>query len=199
MLLKNNKNYDWLSFFDLDEFLEVRPKSKNIQDFLRNTRYENCDTIKINFLFYSDNELLYYDNRTLQERFTTPLYNHRAIAVVKVIVRGGLSQNYWSVNCTPHTSWFKCANCDSSGKKIKFKKYLIWPPKFEYAFIKHYYTKTLEEYIIKCKRGSAYNKVKWNDKRKKMKIYYYFHFNKRTPEKEKLIKKLFNISSLKLL
>ena len=31
---KNNKNYDWLSFFYFDEFLEIRPKAKNIQDFL---------------------------------------------------------------------------------------------------------------------------------------------------------------------
>ena len=48
---------------DMDEFLEI--KEKNIQDFLSSKRYGHCISIKINFLFYSDNELLYYDKRPL--------------------------------------------------------------------------------------------------------------------------------------
>ena len=34
---KNNKNYDWLSFFDFDEFLELGNNIK-IQEFLNNKR-----------------------------------------------------------------------------------------------------------------------------------------------------------------
>ena len=50
---QNNKTYDWLSFFDSDEFLEIKPPAKNIQDLLSNPRYDKCVTVKINFLFYS--------------------------------------------------------------------------------------------------------------------------------------------------
>ena len=44
---KNNKNYDWLSFFDVDEFLELKPKGIKIQEFLDNERYKYCEDIKI--------------------------------------------------------------------------------------------------------------------------------------------------------
>ena len=71
-----------MSFFDFDEFLDVSPYANNIQEFLSNKRYENCTTLKINFYFYSDNELLYYDNRTLKERFTTALPGHSSNSVI---------------------------------------------------------------------------------------------------------------------
>ena len=191
---KNNKNYDWLSFFDFDEFLDISPYSSNIKEFLESKRYENCAVIKINFLFYSDSELLHYDNRPLQERFTTPLWRHGSNGVCKVTVRGGLSQNYWSIGCSPHTSKVKCKNCNASGKPISYKTLGNSPPAFKYARIKHYYTKTVEEYINKSKRGSAYTIVKWNKARKKMKMNLFFLYNKRTKEKVELLKQLFELT-----
>ena len=100
----------------MDEFLEK--EEKNIQEFLNSKRYEHCVNVKIIFLFYSDNELLYYDKRPLQKRFTKALYKHRSNAWLKVIVRGGLKTNYWSVHCTPHTSHMECVSCNSVGKII---------------------------------------------------------------------------------
>ena len=41
---------------------------------------------------YTDNDLIYYDNRTLLERFTTPIYNDHANIFVKSIVRGDLNK-----------------------------------------------------------------------------------------------------------
>ena len=35
---KYNLKYDWLSFFDIDEYLELIPKSLNIQSFLNNSK-----------------------------------------------------------------------------------------------------------------------------------------------------------------
>ena len=188
---KHGKEYDWLSFFDFDEFLDV--KAKNIQEFLSNPRYDECVNIKFNFLFYSDNELLYYDNRTLKERFTTALYKHPNNAFIKSTVRGGLPINYWSVNCTPHTSFMNVTNCDSAGKKIKHSIGYT-NVNFTYAALKHYYTKSTEEYLVKSSRGSVYfGKVYWDLNRKKMKFDYYFMYNKKTPEKVALLKKLFDM------
>ena len=189
---KHSKEYDWLSFFDFDEFLDI--KDKNIKEFLGNPRYDECVNIKINFLFYSDNELLYYDNRTVQERFTTALYKHRNNAFIKSTVRGGLPENYWSSKCTPHTSITNVTNCDSSGKKIGFKAGYT-KPNFAYAALKHYYTKSTEEYAIKSKRGSAYyfRKINWDLRRKNEKFNYYFIYNKKTKEKVALLKKLFDM------
>ena len=94
---KYNNLYDWMSFFDFDEFLTIKQEN-TIQKFLSSPRYEQCVTVKINFLFYSDNGLLYYDNRTLQERFTKALYHHPSNRWLKVTVRGGLKTNYWKKN-----------------------------------------------------------------------------------------------------
>ena len=43
---KNNIFYDWLSFFDFDEFLELNPKNTTIQKFLNNKRYKKCQNNK---------------------------------------------------------------------------------------------------------------------------------------------------------
>ena len=82
-------------FFDFDEFLEVRPKANSIQEFLGNPRYNKCENIKINFLLYNDNNLLYYDNRSVKERFPIPVYSHWSNNIVKSTVKGGLEHNYW--------------------------------------------------------------------------------------------------------
>ena len=188
---KHGKEYDWLSFFDFDELLDV--KAKNIQEFFSNPRYDKCVNIKFNFLFYSDNELLYYDNRTLQERFTTALYKHPNNAYIKTTVRGGLPVNYWSVNCTPHTSKMNVTSCNSAGEKIPSGTGHT-KVNFTYAALKHYYTKSTEEYLTKSNRGSVfYGKVNWDQKRKKMKFNYYFMYNKKTKEKVALLKKLFDM------
>ena len=188
---KYNKLYDWLSFFDFDELLWI--KEDNIQNFLTSKRYDKCVTIKINFLFYSDNELLYYDNRSLVQRFTTALYNHPSNWFLKVTVRGSLPTNYYSVQCTPHTSHSNYPSCNSAGKPINYGTGAT-KPNFTYAAMRHYYTKSTEEYLIKSSRGSAFNKVHWNDKRKKFKYKLYFYYNKKTKEKENLLKNLFNMT-----
>ena len=191
---KNKNDYDWLSFFDLDEFLEISPKFKNIQEYFGNKMFDKCVNIKINFLFYGDNELLYYDPRPLQERFTKPLYDHGNNDVIKSTIRGGLNYNYWEKGCTPHTSVITNAtSCTSYGKIIEYKAG-SYPKNFTYAALKHYYSKTVEEYAVKSKRGDAFSFVKWDENRKRYKINNYFKYNKRTEEKENLFKKLFNLT-----
>ena len=190
----NNKDYDWLSFFDFDEFLEVRPKSKNIQEYFGNKMFDKCINIKINFLFYSDNELLYYDPRPLQERFTTPLYDHGNNGVIKSTIKGGLGFNYWEKGCTPHTSVLtNVTSCTSFGEVIPFNSW-YYKANFTYAALKHYYSKTVEEYANKSARGDALNIIKWDENQKRNKIENYFIYNKRTEEKVNLFKKIFNIT-----
>ena len=59
-------------YFDIDEYLEFVNKSKTINEYLSEDRFKKCEVIKINWLMFNDNNLIYYDNRTLQERFTEP-------------------------------------------------------------------------------------------------------------------------------
>ena len=164
---KNNKYYDWLSFFDFDEFLELRPINQSIQDFLGNKIYEKCQNIKINFLYFSDNELLYYDNRSVQERFVSPLYNHPYNIAVKSTVRGGLKENYWKRSFCSHTSAMRYISCNSLGNITSHSSFTVSPFIHKYDFLKHYYTKTVEEYSHKTKRGEAfYPNITFNNIRK---------------------------------
>ena len=57
---KNNMKYNWLSFFDFDEFLELNPKSQTIREFLNHKRFQKCQTIKINWIVYKNIDSLYY-------------------------------------------------------------------------------------------------------------------------------------------
>ena len=172
---KNNKNFDWLSFFDFDEFLELKPINISIQEFLNNIIYRKCQNIKINFLYYSDNELLYYDKRLVQQRFTFPLLNHSNNSVIKSTVRGGLKENYWKISHGSHTSSMKYICCNSLGEIIKYDDYTNIPFNNTYAVLKHYYTKSVEEYCNKKKRGEAfYSKINFNENLKKKIINHYF-------------------------
>ena len=192
---KNNDNYDWLSFFDFDEFLELKPKNQSIQKFLSNKRYSYCQNIKINFLFYSDNELLYYDNRTVQQRFITPLFNHTNNIYIKSTVRGGLKENYWKKSISSHSSLMNYICCNSLGEIIDSENNHNIQINYTYAFLKHYYTKSVEEYCLKTKRGEAfYYKMDYNDERKISRINNYFLYNKITKEKILLFRKYFYLT-----
>ena len=60
---------------------------------MTNPIFKKCESISINWLIYPDNNLIYYDNRPVLERFTTPNKTHRENRLVKSIVRGNLNKN----------------------------------------------------------------------------------------------------------
>jgi len=181
---KNNKNYDWLSFFDIDEFLELKPKGIKIQKFLNNDRYIYCQNVKINWLVYSDNDKLHYENKPVQERFTTPSYRCVLNNHIKTTVRGNLPTNYWVNATNPHTGENNYNCCSSSGKQISKTSPYNEPYDYEYGYIKHYRTKSIEEYIKKVKRGKPDGKA-GND----YMITMFFYSNKKTKEKLDIFKK----------
>ena len=70
---KYNNDYDWISFFDVDEFLYLE-NFTNIKQFLSLNKFKKCQSIIINWKYYGDNNKLYYENKPLNERFTVPFY-----------------------------------------------------------------------------------------------------------------------------
>ena len=185
---KNNyKNYRWLAFFDIDEFLEL-PENKTIRQFLENKIFSNCQNIKIGWLEFTDNDLTKYENKSVQERFTTPLVNHSRI--VKSVVRGNLNVNYWDKATNAHTSKYGFQSCNPSGKIIDPTSVFIDAPN-NTTFLKHYITKTIEEYINKINKGSveyAHYPGEWI----KVKINNFFGTKKITKKKLDIIKKKLN-------
>ena len=78
-------------------FFTISPK-----EHLSNPIFKNCDAIAFNWLMYTDNNLVYYDNRKLVERFTEPLYSTDANRYVKSIVRGNLTKTAFIPGKTNH-------------------------------------------------------------------------------------------------
>ena len=64
-----SKDYDWICIFDFDEFLTFT-KDKNIKEYLSRDCFKYKDQILINWLSYTDNNLIYDDGRPCLERFT---------------------------------------------------------------------------------------------------------------------------------
>lgn len=62
----------------------------------------------------------------------------------------------------PHTSDNNYISCDPSGKVISSKAFYNNNINYDYAILRHYSTKTIEEYCLKIKRGRADLKVKMN-------------------------------------
>ena len=83
---KYNQLYDWIAFFDFDEFLFINNYT-NINNYIYNKRFENCQTILFNWYFYDDNNLEKYDGRKNIERFKHP---KKKTIKVKSMVRGNI-------------------------------------------------------------------------------------------------------------
>jgi hypothetical protein len=188
---KNNKYYKWLSFFDIDEYLEFNPKNIKIQNFLSNNKFRKCKVIKINWLYYMDINSLYYKNISLQKRIKIPIFNSNINRHIKSTVMGNLPNNYWLKAQNPHTSLNNYITCSSSGKIINSSSPFNLPIEFEFAYLKHYQMKSFEEYCMKIKRGRPVPQYMIY---RKQKIYELIKDNINNNKKIKIIEKIFNIS-----
>lgn len=137
-------DYDWVAFFDVDEFLVLK-KHKNVQEFL--SEYDKSNGISINWYFFGNNghDKVVDNEFSLLKRFTMrqkEMNNH-----VKTILK-------CSVKCkmTVH-------NADSIITKSPNRLNVYGPfndkPNDEIAQLNHYYCKTPEEFMKKCERGRA--------------------------------------------
>lgn len=183
----NNYYYEWIAFYDIDEYLILLNYS-NINDFLSSPNFNKCQSILINWLYYGDNDKIFYEEKSLKERFVNPIIltekirkNKYIYSAAKTIVRGRLNLNWAKF---PH--YLKnTVNCRPNGNI--FEDYLS-PPEYSNAYLKHYATKTTEEYIEKMNKGDVLEKYSIDY------IYYrifgyYFLFNKITKQKVDLFNK----------
>ena len=188
---KHKSECRWMSFYDFDEYLEFKKTNYNynIRNYFSKKKFKKCDVILINWIVYNDNDLVKYDNRTLNDRFTRPLYNSEINKFVKSIVKGNLNWNPWEYDQTSHRPKHQLRTCDSNGNRVKTFNDVIIPPILDNVYIKHFVTKTIEEYIDKIKRGhpsQSFLLSKWIDN--------FFKINTVTVEKVKYIENKLNIT-----
>ena len=197
----NKIKYDWLIFFDIDEFIHLN-NYKSIKDFLDEKKFKDCKLIYFNCVRHTDNDLLYYDNRSVVERFPIILWNS-TLYTLKTIIRGNIKRK---IKFTT-THWLNRelrGGCNVFGqvviprRKVKLGN-KINHPKYKQYYIDHYCFKSTEEYINKINKGDG---IFGNNRRNKFhKIDLYFGYNKITAEKIKYIEREtgLNLNKFKLM
>jgi hypothetical protein len=178
--------YDWIAFFDFDEFLCFgnqpssiihQPSAINHQLSTIPSRY---DVVMIPWLMMTDNGLIRNDHRPLMERFTES--TARGGGQGKCIVRGGIDGLRFTNSVhVPYEPVLCC--CTPKGEPTAQKRHQ--PQDTSVVYLKHFSTKTIEEWLSnKMQKGAAgitYATFceKYRD--------YFFTINERTPEKEAFI------------
>ena len=184
---KNNLNkFDWFLMVDMDEFLFI--VNNTLKGYLTNKVFDKCDFIKFHWVITTDNDLIYYDERPLFERFKPPYKKSR---YVKSIIRGNISDlKYWVHS--PFISPKRNVTCNNEGNIIYYNNINIesfYPININKAYIIHFRYKSTEEFANKLKRGYS----NWfNDRLRKFilwNIKSYFKINKPTSEKINLLEK----------
>ena len=178
---KNYKLYNWLIFFDIDEFINLQNYS-NIKYFLNENKFKKCKLIYLNCIRHTDNDLLHYDNRSLRERFPKIKWTSK-MYTVKTIMKGNLE----GVNFkTCHWLDRSIMGCNTLGKLVKPNRKVKIERDFNESFFKFYYIdhycfKSTEEYINKINKGDGILGI--SDKNKMHKIDLYFKYNTITMQK----------------
>ena len=183
---KNFRNYNWLIFFEIDEYIYLKDFT-SIKEYLNDTKFIKCQRIQLNWVFHTDNNLLYYENRPLKERF--PEIEDKAkrnlnytSQGIKSILKGHIP--HIKINCV-HSLNSKLKICDGFGNIKQFNGIITSQPDFNNYYIDHYNFKSTEEFINKINKGDAlFYKDNQLDR-----IRVYFGINKITIKKIQLIEK----------
>ena len=181
---EHHKEYDYIAYFDCDEYL-VLNKDHTIQEYLRRHIFDDAQVIQISWRMFDDNGNIRYEDKPLYDRFKVPrmfdpeehLHEH-----VKSIVRCDIDPGYVTF-MNPHTvSYMRLYVVNNEGERVPN----TYQQEMSYglAQLNHYFTKSLEEWLWRYKRGRAdtIDKRTFDNF-----VEEYFSINERTIDKEKFI------------
>jgi DNA-binding Lrp family transcriptional regulator len=181
---KYGNQFDFLLFIDFDDFIKIE-NNIDINAYLYDENFKKCETIVLNWVMYGDNNLVKYDNRPMIERFTKPsMIWSKGKSIVRTNINKLIISSSHIIGI--NTKYF----CDSNGNRIFPKTYHQFDiPNKPKAYIKHFYTKTAEEFCNKINKGDVHFPQNHPDYLKiiKEKIKTFFYFNTITEEKLKII------------
>ena len=184
--------YDWFLFFDIDEFFFFNGQSEfhNLNEFLSQKKFNGYEMIHVNWLCYGDNGQVHYEDKPLTVRFSKFLPLDQKVSYdfpenfhIKSIIRGGIEDFKWEG--TVHTPTFNGKCCDPDGKNIDGSSPFN-PFNFKDVGLRHFCTKSTEEYANKVNRGFCDG----NTASKEHLISIYFKRNEVTQEKIDLFKEM---------
>lgn len=169
--------FDWMCFFDADEFIDNEPGTFNIKEYLSFDNFNEFSVIQLNWKLYNANGKDFYENQPVYKRFTE-VYD--TCSICKIIVRCNIENE---INFeTAHNIIGLHESCNSVGEpslNICFDETSCCNSDFE-VFIKHYNTKSTSEY--------AYNKMSKYKYRDLYSSEDFFFYNKPNEISEHIIK-----------
>ena len=143
-----SKDYDWIAFFDFDEFLFTN--NVDVKTWLAGFP-DDCQEVLTNWLCMTDNNLVTYDSRPLVKRFTEAMaidkpvqYNFPDNCHVKAIIKGGLEVKFGG---NPHVPDTPLIAYHSNGTKVKNSPWQLID--YSKAHIRHFTTKTIQEWMTR--------------------------------------------------
>lgn len=184
--------YDWIAYFDCDEFLTFTNHA-TIEEYLSDKMFDGYNAIKVNWMCYGDGGELRNDGRPLLERITTPVlpydkhigYNFPENNHIKSMVRCmnfdlKFMGNPHVTNITPQ--------CNNAGIECSMTASPFNPFDYSYAYLRHFSTKTIDEYCDKMIKG--FPDREWNIKKeaKFLTETRFFRYNEVTKEKVEIVK-----------
>ena len=140
-VLANNTEYDWIAFFDCDEFLVLK-KHDNIKDFINDYK-DRTNVIGLNWFLYGSFGLKTRTSNSLLKMF--PNRNTNVNEHIKVIVNGRTGERME----LPHNTHGQ--SMDTNGHKFNGPFNPGGPS--DIAVLNHYHSKTREDWMLRCDRG----------------------------------------------
>jgi len=194
---ENYLNYDWCAFIDIDEFIVLK-KWKNIKQFLLEKHFQDVDAIKFQWHIYGDdNEIKQDTSIPIYKRIKNEIFSEFRKNFYKIILKGN-KKYFMIVHYALNMDKSFCNEVDIDGNHFtyrRFSQHHIVPKRYEDAYIAHYMTKTLDEFLNqKFKRiehlgvnGLLANEDPYE------RFKYYFSVNEITSEKLAYIKEKLNV------
>ena len=190
--LKYKDTYDWLAFIDIDEFIILDKKyDNNIKNFLSDNIFKNADIIRLCYKFFTGGNKLDVENNdySLMSRFTEEfdtIENTWGKSIIKNTIKYIPNTRFYGHGYATN----KNNVAYSADGNICKNDWIIVSeePIYVNAWINHYPTKTIGEYVRqKYFRGGPNNN---NNKYKSLN--YFFRYNKKTDKLFKYGIKLIN-------
>lgn len=181
------KYYDWIAFFDLDEFLRIDSKFKDVKEWLSMDIYKNFDAVRVCWKMYTDSGILRVedDNYSIT-RFTEWNPSKKGKSIIRTGLKLDIIKAHGGSPLLPcNTRGEKCLNDEIPSYARIWKK-----PVYENAWLDHYRFKTIEEFV-RFKMFRLYPDKNFEDSVEALNLDLFFVENKWTNEKKAVAKEVF--------
>jgi len=139
--LHNNKEYDWIAFFDCDEFLVLK-KHNNIKELIEEYK-DKTNVIGLNWFIFGNMGKHTREGDSLLKPFK--MRNNNTDQHIKVIVNARSGERMQ----LPHNTMGHAM--DTNGNKFTGPFNPNGPS--DVAVLNHYHNKTREDWMLRCDRG----------------------------------------------